>query len=54
MHVSFVCMCTIPFTRKASGPAPDDSDVLVSGDVTAQKSLMTPRTDDFLKPSMHN
>lgn len=43
-----------PFTHEAPGPAPDDTEVLVFGDVTAQKSLMKPGTDDYLKPSMHN
>lgn len=43
-----------PFTHEASGPACGDSEALVSGDVTAQKSLMTRGTDDSLKPSMHN
>lgn len=38
----------------ARGPAPDDIEVWVSGDVTAQKSLMTPGTDDFLRPSMRD
>lgn len=33
---------------------PDDSDVLVSGDVTARKSLMIPGTNEYLKPSAHN
>lgn len=38
----------------APGPAPDDIEVRVSGDVTAQKSLMTPGTDDYLRPSMRD
>lgn len=44
----------VPFTHEAPGLAPDDIEVLVFGDVRAQKSLMKPGTDDYLKPSMHN
>lgn len=37
---------------EARGPTPGDSEVLVSGDATALKSLMRPRTNYFLKPSI--
>lgn len=44
----------VPFTYDALGPAPDDTEVLASGDVTVQKSLVKSGTDDYWNPSMDN
>ena len=52
LSIAQLCTCHLYacalFTHEASGRAPDDSEVLVSGDVAAQKSLVEPGTDVYL------